>query len=99
LADRPLRAGEHDQPCGLPTLALAGTLRREFLDRGLIWDHAHLRRILRDYETHHNQHRPHRSLHDAASLKPLPEPADLDLYRVRKHARAGGLINEYRLVA
>jgi putative transposase len=97
LADRPLRAGEHDQPCGLPVLALVGTLRRELLDRGLIWDH--LRRILRDYETHHNQHRPHRSLHGAASLKPLPESADLDLYRVRKYARVGGLINEYRLVA
>jgi hypothetical protein len=32
-------------------------------------------------------------------LKPLPESADLDLYRVRKHARVGGLIYEYRLVA
>jgi hypothetical protein len=26
-----------------------------------------------------NQHRPHRSLHGAAPLKPLPEPVDLDL--------------------
>jgi hypothetical protein len=38
----------------------------------LIWNQAHLRRILHDYETHHNQHRPHRSLHGAAPLKPLP---------------------------
>jgi len=49
--------------------------------------------------THHNQHRPHRSLHGAAPLKPLPEPADLDQYRVRRHPRVGGMINEYRLVA
>jgi hypothetical protein len=60
---------------------------------------AHLRRILREYEIHHNQHRPHRSLHGAAPLKPLPEPADLGQHRVRRQARVGGLINEYRLVA
>ena len=30
---------------------------------------------------------------------PLPEPVDLDLYRIRRQAQAGGLINEYRLVA
>jgi putative transposase len=49
--------------------------RRELLDRTRIWNQAHLRRILRDYETHHNQHRPHRSLSSAAPLKPLPEPS------------------------
>ena len=76
-----------------------GGCRRELLDRALVWNQAHLRRILREYESHHNQHLPHRSLHGAAPLKPLPEPADLDLYRVRRHARVGGLINEYRLVA
>ena len=61
-----------------------GGCRRELLDRTLIWNQAHLRRILRQYETHHNQHRPHRSLHGAAPLKPLPEPVDLDQYRVRR---------------
>ena len=76
-----------------------GGCRRELLDRTLVWNQNHLRRILRDYETHHNQHRPHRSLHAAAPLKPLPEPVDLDQYRVRRHTRVGGLINEYRLVA
>ena len=76
-----------------------GGCRRELLDRTLVWNQAHLRQILRQYETHHNQHRPHRSLHGAAPLKPLPEPVDLDLYRVRKQAHVGGLINEYRLVA
>ena len=39
------------------------------------------------------------SLHGAAPLKPLPEPVDLDLYRIRKQAHVGGMINEYRLVA
>ena len=76
-----------------------GGCRRELLDRTLVWNQAHLRQILREYESHHNQHRPHRFLHGAAPLKPLPEPVDLDQYRVRKHTRVGGLINEYRLVA
>jgi putative transposase len=76
-----------------------GGCRRELLDRTLIWNPAHLRRILHAYEAHHNQHRPHRSLHGAALLKPLPEPADLARYRVRRQARVGALINEYHLVA
>jgi putative transposase len=72
-----------------------GGCRRELLDRTLIWNQAHLRQC----EAHHNQHRPHRSLHGAAPLKPRPEAADLDHYRVRKRAHVGGLINEYHLVA
>ena len=76
-----------------------GGCRRELLDRTLIWNQAHLRRILSNYESHHNQHRPHRSLSGAAPLRPLPEPVDLDRYRIRRRARVGGLINEYHLVA
>jgi Integrase core domain len=38
-----------------------GGCRRELLDRALAWNQAHLRRILREYKIHHNQHRPHRS--------------------------------------
>ena len=76
-----------------------GGCRRELLDRTLVWNQAHLRRILRAYEIHHNQHRPHRSLHAAALLKPLPEPVDLHQYRVRRRTHTGCLINEYRLVA
>ena len=76
-----------------------GGCRRELLDRTLIWNQAHLRQVLRQYETHHNRHRPHRSLNAAAPLKPLPEPVDLNRYRVRRQARIGGMINEYPLVA
>ena len=53
----------------------------------------------RESETHHNRHRPHRSLDSAAPLKPLPEPVDLEQYRIRKQTRAGGVINEYHLIA
>jgi ABC-2 type transport system ATP-binding protein len=69
-----------------------GGCRRELLGRTLIWNPAHLRRILHAYETHHNQHRTHRSLHGAAPLKPLPEPVDLARHRVRRQAHVGGLI-------
>ena len=76
-----------------------GGCRRELLDRTLAWNQNYLRRLLREYETHYNQHRPHRSLHGAAPLKPLPEPLDLDQYRVRRQIRVAGTINEYRLIA
>jgi putative transposase len=75
-----------------------GGCRRELLDRALVRDQAHLRRMLRKYETH-NQPRPHRSLNAAAPLKPLPEPVNLERYGVRRHACIDGMINEYRLVA
>jgi hypothetical protein len=76
-----------------------GGCRRELLDRALIWNQNHLRQILRQYPTHHNQHRPHRCLQAAAPLKPLPEPVDLEQHRVRRQTRADGTINEYRLIA
>jgi len=76
-----------------------GGCRRELLDRTLIWDQDHLRQILRQYETHHNQHRPHRSLDAAAPLKPLPQPVALDQYRVPRRTRVSGTIHEHRLVA
>jgi len=75
-----------------------GGCRRELLDRTLIWNQNHLRQVLRQYQTHHNQHRPHRSLDGAAPLRPLPGPVDLERYRVRRQTRVGGTINEYRLV-
>jgi putative transposase len=37
-----------------------GGCRRELLGRTLIWNQAHLRQILNQYQTRHNQHRPHR---------------------------------------
>src|SRR5947207_289132 len=76
-----------------------GGCRRELLDCTLVWNQAHLRRILRAYEIHHNQHRPHRSLDAAAPLNPLPAPVNLEQYRIRKQTRAGGVINEYHLIA
>jgi putative transposase len=69
-------AGIRTMPCSVRTPRMnaiaerwIGGCRRELLDRTLVWNQHHLRRILRDYESHHNQHRPHRCLHGAAPLK------------------------------
>ena len=77
-----------------------GSCRRELLDRTLVWNQRHLMIVLREYEDFYNTHRPHRTLNQAAPLRPLPEGvADLDHFRVRRRDRAGGVIHEYRLVA
>jgi transposase InsO family protein len=77
-----------------------GSCRRELLDRTLLWNQRHLMGVLREYEDFHNTHRPHRTLNQAAPLRPLPDGVtDLDHFRVRRRDRAGGVIHEYRLVA
>jgi putative transposase len=77
-----------------------GSCRRELLDRTLIWNHRHLLRALREYEEHHNTHRPHRALGQAAPLKPLPAAvADLDSLRIHRRDRVGGIIGEHTLAA
>jgi len=76
-----------------------GTVRRELLDRMLIINRRHLEAALAEYVAHFNHHRPHRALHQAAPLKPLPAPVSQpDLY-LRRRDRLGGLIHEYAQVA
>jgi transposase InsO family protein len=76
------------------------SLRAELTDRTLIWNIPHLRRLLREYETFYNEHRPHRALGQAAPLHPLPENViDLETLRVRRRDRAGGILHEYQHVA
>jgi transposase InsO family protein len=79
------------------------TCRSELLDRTLIVNRAHLLHALREYETFYNEHRPHRALHAAAPLRPLPQPIakpgrtdDLD---VRRRDRLGGVLHEYQHAA
>jgi hypothetical protein len=77
-----------------------GSCRRELPGRALIWNQRHLMTVLHGYEDFCNTHRPHRTLNQAAPLRPLPdEVTDLDHFRVLRRDRAGGVIHEYRLVA
>ncbi|MGW3692256.1 integrase core domain-containing protein, partial [Streptomyces sp. NPDC005125] len=74
--------------------------RAELLDRTLILNQAHLLHALREYESFYNEHRPHRALHAAAPLRPLPqpitEPDRLDHLDIRRHDRLGGILHEYQ---
>ena len=78
-----------------------GTVRRECLDRILIFGPSHLRRVLEDYVSHYNQHRPHRSLgqRPPAPLTMSPGEASSDAVSMRRRVVLGGLINEYRPAA
>jgi len=77
--------------------------RHELLDRTLLWNQAHLLHALREYERHHNDHRPHRGIANARPLRPLPEPltdpATLTRLGIRRYDRLGGLLREYDHVA
>ncbi|GAA1908420.1 hypothetical protein GCM10009753_44570 [Streptantibioticus ferralitis] len=46
------------------------TCRRQFLDRTLVWNQRHLPNALREFESFYNEHRPHRTLKQAAPLRP-----------------------------
>jgi hypothetical protein len=57
---------------------ILGSHSAELLDRMLIWNEAHLRQALHEYERHYNLHRTHRSLAAAAPLKVLPEALEAE---------------------
>jgi putative transposase len=76
-----------------------GTVRRELLDRMLIFGRRHLESALSDYVTHYNRHRPHRSLGQAPPSGAVPPPPPAAHARVLRHDRLGGLIHEYAQVA
>jgi len=75
------------------------TIRRELLDRLLIVNQRHAAAVLREFEHHYNGHRPHRTLSQAAPLRPLPHHARTGVDNIRRHDRLGGLIHEYQHVA
>ncbi|MGB5759561.1 MAG: integrase core domain-containing protein [Acidimicrobiales bacterium] len=77
-----------------------GSIRRELLDRTIIWNRRQLERLVADYIEHYNAHRPHQSLDQRP---PSPEqgppeapPATVTVLRSR---RCDGLIHEYRNAA
>jgi putative transposase len=77
-----------------------GSIRRECLDRLLIFNRRHLERVLPAYVHHYNAHRPHRSLDQRPPnlREPVRTPVS-DLGRVRRHDVLAGLIHEYKAAA
>jgi transposase InsO family protein len=77
------------------------TVRRECLDRMLIYNPRHLLAVLAEFVEHYNQHRPHQSRDqrppNAAGTGPAV--ADLASAWVRRKKILDGLINEYSQVA
>jgi transposase InsO family protein len=77
------------------------TVRRECLDRILIFGRRHLERVLRVYSKHYNEHRPHRALQlappDGGSNVAADQTSDPGT--VRRHDLLGGLIHEYQRAA
>lgn len=79
------------------------TCRHELLDRTLIWNERHLRQALREFEHHHNTHRPNQAMNQAAPLRAVPEPITdpgrITRLDIRRHDRLGGVIHEYQHAA
>ena len=79
-----------------------GTLRRELLDRTIIWNQRQLQRLVIDYIDHYNVHRPHRSLDQRPPRHTTPDDNTTDHplpLRLVRTTRCDGLINEYKHAA
>ena len=78
-----------------------GSLRRELLDRTIIWNRSQLERLVADYTEHYNHHRPHRSLHQRqpCALEEHANTSGPPLPQVTRTTRCNGIINEYRNAA
>ena len=81
---------------------MIGTLRRELLDRVLVVNERHLRRILTIYLHHFNNMRPHRTLAQLtpAQAETQPPPViNLAHHRVHRRPILAGLTSEYQIAA
>lgn len=76
-----------------------GSLRRECLDRILILGRRQLEQVVRAYITHHNEHRPHRSLEQRPPLAKPPPAAPPLPSSIAHRDRLGGLLHECYAIA
>ena len=77
------------------------TVRRECLDRMLIYSPRHLLGVLGEFVVHYNGHRPHQSRDQRPpdAVDTGPAAVDLASARVRRRRILNGLINEYSQAA
>jgi transposase InsO family protein len=80
-----------------------GSVRRECLDRLLIFGRRQLAHVLRVYVRHFNQQRPHRALElrspDSGSRTNPPPAGTLDAPQIQRRDLLGGLLHEYQAAA
>jgi len=93
---RALRANAHIE-------RWVGSIRRECLDRLLIFNRRQLERVLRVYVQHYNERRPDRAL-DLRAPSPLAAPSTRlepagSVTEIRRRDLLGGLIHEYESAA
>jgi transposase InsO family protein len=76
-----------------------GTMRRERLDRMLIFHERQLRHVLTEYENHYNTHRPHRDLEQRSPMDLGANRRSRSIGVVRRKQILGGLVKEYQHAA
>jgi hypothetical protein len=54
----------------------------------LVWNYRRLMTVLREYKEFHNTHRPHRSLKQAAPMRPLQKPSPTSIISGSSDANA-----------
>jgi putative transposase len=97
----PVRAPKANACCE----RLIGSLRRECLDWFVPLNERHLRMLVREWATHYNHGRPHKSLGPGIPAPPPGLPVRRQIQRhkipkrflIKKKAILGGLHHEYRL--
>jgi putative transposase len=77
------------------------TVRRECLDRMLVYNPRHLLAVLGEFVAHYNEHRPHQSLDQRPpdAVETSPAVVGLASVRVRRRKVLNGLISEYSQAA
>ncbi|MEV7630754.1 transposase [Actinoplanes sp. NPDC089786] len=77
------------------------TVRRECLDRMLVYDPRHLLAVLGEFVVHYNEQRPHQSRRQRPpnAADTVPAVVDLDSARVHRRKILNGLISEYSQAA
>lgn len=68
------------------------TVRNECFDNLLIFNEAHLRRVLREYLIYYNSARPHQGL---AQQSPIPRMVAMTEGPVRCREMLGGILHDY----
>jgi transposase InsO family protein len=78
---------------------VVGTLRRECLDRLLVFGRRHLEEVLAEYLAHYNGHRPHRALRQRAPDGPPRPLAPDETTTITRRDVLSGLTHEYAWAA